>query len=56
MILVRQDLPVVELSADPIRNRRVAEEILRALPQWFGLEECVVSDEDGPGSADTFNE
>ena len=33
---------MVERSVDPGRNRRVAEEVLRALPRWFGLEEPLV--------------
>jgi GNAT superfamily N-acetyltransferase len=33
---------MVELSRDGERNRRVAERVLRALPQWFGLEEPVI--------------
>jgi GNAT superfamily N-acetyltransferase len=34
---------VVELSNDGRRNRSAAEAILRALPEWFGLEEPLVA-------------
>jgi GNAT superfamily N-acetyltransferase len=40
---LRHDLlKVIELSDDGERNRSAAERILRALPEWFGLEEPIV--------------
>ena len=33
---------MIELSRDRERNESVAEAILRALPEWFGLEEPIL--------------
>lgn len=41
--MVRHDpLTVIELSNDGERNRSAAEAVLRALPEWFGLEEPIL--------------
>lgn len=34
---------MVELSTDSERSRFVADQVLRALPQWFGLEEPILN-------------